>query len=116
MLDIQYKKDKLTIECTEEGWEVWKMICLIKGLHNIRWETQFTDRDRGFIEEVYGRMKDAGVDFSDEQFNAILKKHHLVIKDSLTEATKKLDEVIKRLEKLEPTVIIRYEKDEKTSE
>jgi len=62
MINVNYSKnkDKLTLEFTEKGWEVWIAICFFKNIYRLRWTLDFTDRDRGFIEDIQKPFNLAG--------------------------------------------------------
>ena len=110
--EAKYKKNELKLIFTDEHWEVWKSVMLFRNLYRIRYDLNITDRDRGTIEEVYSEMKEAGVDF-DKYQGEYPTVEQIGVKDSLLEIQKELKEVNKRLSKIQPTLLIRYENKEK---
>jgi len=108
MLEVKYKENELVLKFTDKGWEVWKAIRLFKNLYNTRWELNMTDRDRGFIEEIYRDMSEAGVDFKVQHDAPSVKQ--IGVKDTLLTVSKQLEIITEQLKKLNPTLIIVYDK------
>lgn len=107
-IEIKYKKDELVIKFTDTDWEVWKAICLFKNLYRGRWENQLTDRDRGFIDDIYSKMEKSGIDFS--KVKAGVEVGNKNIKDTMTEIERDLKICIEYLKELKPEIKITIDK------
>jgi len=120
-IDIKYEKEKLTIGFTDSGWEVWQAKMLFRQLYLSRWQLRITDRDRGFIEDIYRKMVEAGVDFKELENNypkdasGLYSEFDCDVRDSMAKLLDELKNTNERLKKVTPNLSITFPKDEEVA-